>query len=80
MEGKLSMDRFAIFGWMKVYFRQLAKTTGFLDKAPAEQWALLRKYIMDDSPTNDAGRAEAIDGVRDSERPEVLTWLRQKSK
>lgn len=73
-------DRLSMFRWMTVYYRQLARDGGdFLEKNPTEQWALLRAHIMADSPRNDPVRAEAIDGVQNSERASVLAWLREKS-
>lgn len=58
-------DRFSIFAWMNGYYRQIAQTTGFLEKNHTGRWAALREHILADNPPNDPNRAEAIDGVRE---------------
>jgi hypothetical protein len=74
----MALDRFEMCGWLSVYYRQVAKASGFLNKTPQERWTILRNHVMADSPQNDHGRAEAIDGVSESERPDVLAWLEKR--
>lgn len=71
----MAVDRFAIYGWMSGYYRQVANASGVLDLSPDARWTILRAKIMTDHPVNGRGRAEAIDGVPESERPHVLAWL-----
>jgi len=71
-------DRFSIFAWMNGYYRQVAQTTGFLEKDHRGRWAALREHILADNPPNDPNRAEAIDGVRELERADVLAWLERR--
>ena len=72
------VDRFTIYGWMSVYYRPLGQDSAFLDKSVYARWNALRERIMADAPQNDKGRAEAVDGVRESERGDVLVWLEQR--
>ena len=74
----MSVDRFTIYGWMSVYYRPLGQDSAFLDKSVYARWNALRERIMADAPQNDKGRAEAVDGVRESERGDVLVWLEQR--
>ena len=69
------VDTFEIYGWMKIYYRQVAETAGFFAKDTEQRWTTLRKHMLADNPPNDPTRADAIDGVRKEERAEVLTWL-----
>ena len=35
------IDRFEIYGWLSVYYRQVAETAGFFAKNTQERWAAL---------------------------------------
>ena len=69
------VDRFEIYGWLSVYYRQVAETAGFFAKNTQERWAALRKCMLADNPPNGPTLAVGIDGVRKEERAEVLSWL-----
>jgi hypothetical protein len=76
----MTLDRFEIFGWLRVYFRQVAKQSGFAAKSAVDQWSALRAHVLADSPPSDELRRSAIDGVQESEREEVLAWLERTTK
>lgn len=73
--ASFSKDHKAIFAWLSVYYRQAASTEGFLAMEPGAQWAVLRSRVLSDNPPNDKSRSDAIEGIQEAEREEVLAWL-----
>jgi hypothetical protein len=69
------IDKFEIYGWMKVHYRQVAETAGFFAKNTEERWATIRQHLLADNPPNGPTLAAAIDGVTKADWPEVLSWL-----
>jgi hypothetical protein len=72
-------DRFAVLDWLRIYYRQVVKQPQFASKDAAERWSALRAHVVDDNPRDDESRRQAIDGIRESDREELLAWL-EKSK
>lgn len=72
----MALDRYEHMGWLKVYYRQIAKTDGFVNAAPADQWARLTAHVAKDNPAGDPLRVNLLNSIEARERSAILAWLR----
>jgi hypothetical protein len=73
----MTIDPLEIYGWPRVYYRQVVAQPECGTKKAAEQWGALRAQVLaHDPPGNDIRRA-AIESIRIGEQADVLAWLDQ---
>ena len=70
-----SIDPFAIYGWLRVHYRQASIQPGFAEKNATGRWLALRQEVVISNPVNDPNGREAIDSIEQSKREEILAWL-----
>jgi hypothetical protein len=72
-------NRFVMYSWLSVFYRQAARHGDFLKQDLNERWRLLRREILDSTPKG-ALHTQAFDAVPLSLRPNLLSWLHDRDR
>jgi hypothetical protein len=71
----MTVDPLEIYGWLRVYYRQVDARPEFRTWNATEQWKALRTQILTDGPPGDEIRRTAIESIPVVEQATLLAWL-----